>query len=129
MESQATLKQAVVEYQASTYVEKQKLEAQAREAEQQPELRMFEHQTKMEAILQAQGRDAEMRAQFEAELHEIQRRSDTETKRILEAERQKMVITSRIEFQNMQAKMMHYETMASRAHQEFEDQSFRTITN
>ena len=35
LESQATLKNVVVEYQASTYVEKHKLEAQAREAEQQ----------------------------------------------------------------------------------------------
>ncbi len=32
-ESHATLKHALVEYQVSTYVEKQKLEAQAREAE------------------------------------------------------------------------------------------------
>ena len=122
LESQATLKQAVVEYRASTYVEKQKLEAQAGEAEQQQELRMFEHQTKMEAILQAHGRDAEMRAQFEAELHERQRRNDAKAKRLLEAERQKVAIASQLELQNMQAKMMHYETMASRAHQEFEEQ-------
>ena len=30
--------------------------------------------------------------------------------------------TTQLELQNMQAKMMHYETMASRAHQEFEEQ-------
>ena len=62
-------------------MEKRKLEAQAREAEQQQELRMFEHQTKMGAILEAHSRDAEMRAQFEAELHERQRRNDAEAKK------------------------------------------------
>ncbi len=55
----------MVEYQASTYVEKQKLEAQAREGEQYQELRMFEHHTKMEVIVQAQRRDAEIRARYE----------------------------------------------------------------
>ena len=49
LESQATLKNAVVEYQTSTYVEKQRLEAQAREAEQQQEVGMFEQRTVMEA--------------------------------------------------------------------------------
>ena len=34
---------------------------------------MFEHHTKMEVILQAQGRDAEVRAQYEAELLERQK--------------------------------------------------------
>ena len=43
-------------------MEKQKLEAHAREAEQHQELRMFEHQAKMEVIHQAHGRDAEIRA-------------------------------------------------------------------
>ena len=76
----------------------------------------------MEAILQAHGRDAEMRAQFEAEFHERQRRNDAEAKRLFEAERQSIAIASQLELQNMQAKMMHYETMASRAHQEFEEQ-------
>ena len=51
---------------------KQKLEAQAREAEQDQELRMFEHQAKMEVMHQAHGRDAEIRAQYEAELFERQ---------------------------------------------------------
>jgi len=121
LESQATLKHAVVEYQASTYVEKQKLEAQAREAEQYQELRMFEHHTKMEVILQAQGRDAEIRAQYEAELLERQRRNDVEARRLLEVERQKIAMTSQFELQNMQAKMMHCEAVASRAHHEFEE--------
>ena len=48
---------------------------------------MFGHQTKMEAILQAHCRDAEMTAQFEAELHERQRRSDTEAKKHRDIER------------------------------------------
>jgi hypothetical protein len=122
LESHATLKHAVVEYQASTYVEKQKLEAQAREAEQYQELRMFEHHTKMEVILQAQGRDAEVRAQYEAELLERQRRNDAEAKRFLEVERNKIAMASHLELQDMQAKMMHCEAMTSRAHHEVEDQ-------
>ncbi len=88
----------MVEYQASTCVEKQKFEAQAREAEQQQELRMSEHRTKMEAVLQAHGRGPEMRAQFEAELHERQRRSVAEAKRFVEAERQNIAISSQLEF-------------------------------
>ena len=60
LESQATLKNAVVEYQASTYVEKHRLEAQAREAEQQQEVRTFEQRTMIEAIIQARGRDDEL---------------------------------------------------------------------
>ncbi len=56
LESQATLTNAVVEYEASEQVEKQKLEAQAREAEQQQEVRTFEQRTMMEAIIQAKGR-------------------------------------------------------------------------
>ena len=122
LESQATLKHAVVEYQASTYVEKQKLEAQAREAEQHQELRMFEHQTKMEVIHQAHGRDAEIRAQYEAEVLERQRRNDVEARRLLEVERLRIAMTSQLEMQNMQAQMMHYEVVASRAHHEFEEQ-------
>jgi hypothetical protein len=65
LESQATLKNAVVEYQASTYVEKQKLEAQAREAEQQQEVRTFEQRTMMEALIQARGRDDELGSRFQ----------------------------------------------------------------
>ena len=107
----------MVEYQASTYVEKLKSEARAREAEQHQELRMFEHQTKMEVILQAHGRDAEIRAQYEAELLERQRRNDVEAKRFLEVERNKIAMTSQLELQDMQAQMMHYEAVASRAHQ------------
>ncbi len=66
LENQATLKKAVVEYRASTCVEKHKLEAMAREAEQLQEVRLFEQRAALEAVLQAHGRDAEMRAQLEA---------------------------------------------------------------
>ena len=75
----------------------------------------------MEAILQAHGRDAEMRSKSEADLNERQRRNDAEAERLVEVERQKIAIASQLELQNLQAKMMTYETMASRAHQEFEE--------
>ena len=65
---------------------------------------------------------AEIRAQYEEELLERQRRNDAEAKRLLEVEMQKIAMTSQLEMQNMQAKMMHYEVVAARAHHEFEEQ-------
>ena len=76
----------------------------------------------MEVIHQAHGRDAEIRAQYEAELLERQRRNDVEARRLLDVERQNIAKTSQLEMQNMQAHMMHYELVASRAHHEFEEQ-------
>ena len=86
LESRATLKNAVVEYEASAYVEKQKLEAQAREAEQQQEVRTFEQRTMMEAINLARGRDDELRSRFAAEVAENKLRADADARRAIDIE-------------------------------------------
>ena len=103
LESQATLKNAVVEYQASTYVEKQKLEAQAREAEQQQEVRTFEQRTMMEALIQARGRDDELRSRFAAEMAENKLRADAEARRTIEIEKNHVMFADRLQIQDLQA--------------------------
>ena len=96
LESQATLKNAVVEYEASTYVEKQKLEAQATEAEQQQEVRTFEQRTMMEAIIQARGRDDELRSRFPAEVAENKLRADAEARRAIDIERSRVMFVDQL---------------------------------
>jgi hypothetical protein len=122
LETQATLKQAVVEYQATTYVDKHRLEAQPREAGQQQEVRMFETQAKIQAILHAQCREAEMRAHVEEEFQERLRRTDAKAKQIVETERHTIAIMNQQELQYVRAQIMHYEAMVSKAHQEVEEQ-------
>jgi hypothetical protein len=122
LESQATLKNVVVEYQASTYVEKHKLEAQAREAEQQQEVRMFEQRTMMEALLQARDRDVELRAKFESEMAERQQRADAEARRTIEVEKQRVMFADQLQMQDLQAKVAHYEALAVRTQRDLEQQ-------
>jgi hypothetical protein len=123
LESQATLKNAVVEYQASTYMEKQKLEAQAREAEQQQEVRMFEQRTMMEALIQARGRDVELRNQFETEMAENKQRADAEARRTIEVEKHRVMFADRLQMQDLQAKVAHYEAMAVRTQKNLDEQN------
>ena len=68
-------------------MEKQKLEAQAREAEQQQEVRTFEQRTIMDAMIQARGRDDELRSRFAAEVAENKLRAEAEARRALDIER------------------------------------------
>ena len=127
LESQATLKNAVVEYQASTYVEKHTLEAQAREAEQQQEVRMFEQRTMMEALLQARDRDVELRAKFESEMAERQQRADAEARRTIEVEKQRVMFADQLQMQDLQAKVAHYEALAVRTQRDLEQQQAQGV--
>ena len=123
LESQATLKNAVVEYQASTYVETQKLEAQAREAEQQQEVRMFEQRTMMGALIHARGRDVELRSKFETEMAENKQRTDAEARRTIEVEKHRVMFADRLQMQDMQAKVAHYEAMAVQTQKNLDGQN------
>ncbi len=76
----------------------------------------------MGGLLQAHGSDAELRAQFEAEVAERQQRADAEAKRMIEVEKQRVVFARRLEIQDMQAKVAHYEAMANRTKKDLEEQ-------
>ncbi len=125
LESQATLKNAVVEYQASTYVEKQELEAQAREAEQQQEVRTFEQRTMMEALIQARSRDDELRSRFATEMAENKLRTDAEARRTIEIEKHRVMLADRLQMQDLHAKMAHYEAMAVRTQKNLDEHNDR----
>ena len=112
LESQATLKNAVVESEASAYMDKQKLEAQAREAEQQQQVRTFEQRTRMEAIIQARGRDDELRSRFAAEVAENKLRADAEARRAIDIERNRVMFVDQLQMQDLQAKAAYYEALA-----------------
>ena len=61
----------------------------------------------MEALIQARGRDVELRNQFETEMAENKQRADAEARRTIEVEKHRVMFADRLQMQDLQAKVAH----------------------
>ncbi len=75
----------------------------------------------MEALIQARDRDVELRSQFEAEMAENKQRADAEAKRTVEVEKHRVMYADRLQIQDLQAKVAHYEAMAARTQKNIDE--------
>ena len=77
----------------------------------------------MEALIQARGRDDELRSRFAAEVAENKLRADAEARRTIEIEKNRVMFADQLQMQDLQAKMAHYEAMARQNQRNLDEQN------